>query len=444
MIESPAVAAAVRRLEEAGARHVQLQFVDLFGTVNCVNVPASRFPEVCERGAWFDGSSIEGFARVLESDMYLVPDPATLTAVPWETAAGGTVMRAFCHVRTPEGEIFSGDTRAVLADQLQRAADLGFAYHTGCEVEFFLFDMTEGGRPRPSDTASYFDDTLDAGARARDQLVATLLQLGIDVDSSHHEVAGGQHEIDLATQGALAAADAVVLLRVAARAVAGAHGLRASFMPKPFAGVSGSGLHTHQELLREGDGTNLFFDAEDRYHLSPVARHFIAGQLEHAPALAAVTAPVVNSYKRLVAGYEAPAQITWAHNNRSALIRVPRVSPAEGTDARVELRCPDAACNPYLAFSAMLAAGLDGIERELPLPPPLEEQAYEFDPEAVESRYVRSLPSSLGEAVTALVNDEVIVDALGGELVQRLAEAKRLEWQQFSAHVTDWELDRYL
>jgi glutamine synthetase len=444
MIEPLTVAAAVHRLEEAQARHVQLQFVDLFGTVNCVNVPAARFAEVCQRGEWFDGSAIEGFARVLESDMYLVPDPSTLTAVPWDAAGAGTLMRVFCHVRTPEGDIFSGDTRAVLADQLQRATDLGFAYHVGCEVEFFLFDLAEGGRPRSSDTASYFDDTLDAGARARDQLVASLVDLGIDVGSSHHEVAGGQHEIDLATQGALAAADAVVLLRIAARAVAGAHGLRASFMPKPLTGVSGSGLHTHQELLRAGDGANMFFDAAARDHLSPVARHFIAGQLEHAPALAAVTSPVVNSYKRLIAGYEAPAQVTWAHNNRSALIRVPRVGLAESTDARVELRCPDSACNPYLAFSAMLAAGLDGIERELPLPPPLEEQAYEFDPEAVESRYVRSLPSSLNEAVAALVNDEVIVDALGGELVGRLAEAKRLEWQEFAAHVTDWELNRYL
>ena len=444
MSEPADVAAAVHRLEQVGARRLQLQFIDLFGTVNCVNVPASRFAEVCERGAWFDGSAIEGFARVLESDMYLVPDPMTLTAVPWEVADGGPVMRVFCHLRTPEGEIFTGDTRAVLAGQLQRAADLGFAYHVGCEVEFFLFDLAEGGRPRSSDTASYFDDTLDAGTRARDQLVTTLLELGIKVDSSHHEVAGGQHEIDLASQGALAAADAVLLLRGAARAMAGTHGLRASFMPKPLAGVSGSGLHTHQTLLSASHGANLFFDADDPYHLSPIARHFIAGQLEHAPALAAVTNPVVNSYKRLLAGYEAPAQVTWAHNNRSALIRVPRVSPAEGTDARVELRCPDAACNPHLAFSAMLAAGLDGIERELPLRPALEEQAYEFDPEAVESRYVRSLPSSLSEAVTALVGDDVIVDALGSELVERLAEAKRLEWQQFAAHVTDWELDRYL
>jgi len=444
MIEPDDIAASVRRIEQSGTRHVQLQFVDLFSTVNCVDVPASRFAAVCERGAWFDGSAIEGAARVLESDMYLVPDPATLTAVPWDAAATGPVMRVFCNVRTPEGDVFSGDTRAVLADQLQRAADLGFAYHVGCEVEFFLFDMAGGDRPRLSDTASYFDDTLDAGARVRAELVATLVELGTGVESSHHEVAGGQHEVDLATQGALAAADAVVLLRVAARALAPAHGLRASFMPKPLAGLSGSGLHTHQELLRPGDGANLFFDAADRYHLSPLARHFIAGQLEHAPALAAITAPVVNSYKRLVAGYEAPSHVTWAHSNRSALIRVPRVSQAESTDTRVELRCPDAACNPYLAFSAMLAAGLDGIERQLPLPPPLEEQAYEFDPEAVESRYVRSLPSSLGEAVSALVADDVIVDALGGELVERLAEAKRLEWQEFSAHVTDWELTRYL
>jgi len=312
MNEPDDVAAAVHRLEQMGARRLQLQFVDLFGTVNCVNVPASRFAEVCERGAWFDGSAIEGFARVLESDMYLVPDPATLTAVTWEAADGGPVMRVFCHLRTPEGEIFSGDTRAVLAGQLQRAADLGFAYHVGCEVEFFLFDLAEGGRPRSSDTASYFDDTLDAGTRARDQLVATLLEL------ASTSTAATMRWPAVSTRSTWPPGCSRRRRRrppapVAARALAGTHGLRASFMPKPLTGVSGSGLHTHQALLRASDGANLFFDADDRYHLSPIARHFIAGQLEHAPALAAVTAPVVNSYKRLIAGYEAPAQVTWAH-----------------------------------------------------------------------------------------------------------------------------------
>jgi glutamine synthetase len=438
------MAACVRRIEEAHARHVQLQFVDLFGTIKSVSVPAARFAEVCEKGAWFDGSAMEGFARVIENDMYLAPDPATLTAIPWERDGAGGVMRVFCHVRTPEGEVFSGDTRAVLAEQLRRAADVGFDYHVGCEIEFFLFDGTGAPRPHPSDPASYFDETTGTGARVREQLVATLDTLGIRVESSHHEVAPGQHEIDLASQGALSAADAVVLLRAAARTVAEAHGLRASFMPKPLTGQSGSGLHTHQELISLSSGANLFFGRDDRYRLSALACHFIAGQLEHAPALAAVTAPLVNSYKRLVSGYEAPTHITWAHSNRSALIRVPWVSRSDLASTRVELRCPDASCNPYLAFSAMLAAGLDGIERELPLHPPLEEQAYDFDPEAVESRYVRALPESLGESIAALVSDDVIVDALGGELVERLAEAKRLEWQQFAAHVTDWELDRYL
>ena len=434
------VAAAVRRLEEAHARHVQLQFVDLFGAVKSVNVPASRFAEVCERGEWFDGSAIEGFARVLENDMYLIPDPATLSPASW---LPGGAMRVFCHVRTPDGEVFPGDARAVLADQLQRAADLGFAYRVGCEVEFFVFEVGHGDRPRSSDLASYFDETLDVATRAREELVARLTELGIPVESSHHEVSPGQHEIDLALQDALAAADAVVLLRLVARSAVDPR-LRASFMPKPLSGQSGSGLHTHQELLGLASGSNLFFDADDRYHLSPLARHFIAGQLEHAAALAGISAPLVNSYKRLVPGYEAPTHITWAHSNRSALIRVPRASRAAAESTRVELRCPDSSCNPYLTFAAMLAAGLDGIERELPLAPPLEEQAYELGPEAAESRYVRALPGSLNEAVAALTSDEVIMEALGGELVARLAEAKRLEWQEFSSHVTDWELARYL
>ncbi len=444
MIED-GVAACVRRLAEAHTQHVHLQFVDLFGTVNSVNIPASRFAEVCEHGAWFDGSAIEGFARVLESDMYLVPDPSTMTEAPWELrAAPEAVMRVLCHIRTPEGDLFPGDTRALLAEQLHRAADLGFAYHVSSEVEFYLFGPDIGGRPSLSDHAGYFDETLDAGAHAREELVSMLGRLGVLVESSHHEVAPGQHEVDIAFQDALAGADAIILLRLTARAVAESHVLRASFMPKPLRGLSGSGLHTHQGLLRLDDGANLFFDQQDRYRLSPLARHFIAGQLEHAPALAAVTAPSVNSYKRLVPGYEAPTDVTWAHSNRSALVRVPRASAADAGSARVELRCPDLSCNPYLAFAAMLAAGLDGIERELPLGPPLEEQGYDLDPEATESRYVRALPSSLSEAVTALASDEVIADALGGELVERIAEAKRLEWQEFATHVTDWEMTRYL
>ena len=441
----PRVADAVARLEEAQVQHVHLQFVDLFGTVNSVNIPASRFAEVCEHGAWFDGSAIEGFARVLESDMYLVPDPATMTASPGERrTASGSAMRVLCHIRTPDGDPFPGDTRALLAEQLHRAADLGFAYHVSSEVEFFLFALEDGGRPTPSDRAGYFDETLGSGARAREELVTILGRLGVQVESSHHEVAPGQHEVDIVFQDALVGADAVILLRLAARAVAEAHGLRASFMPKPLRGLSGSGLHTHQGLLGLRDGANLFFEEGDRYHLSPLARHFIAGQLEHAPALAAVTAPTVNSYKRLVPGYEAPTDVTWAHSNRSALIRVPRVSAAEPSTARVELRCPDSSCNPYLAFAAMLAAGLDGIERELPLSSPLEEQGYDLDPEAMESRYVRALPASLSDALTALGADEVIADALGGQLVERLTEAKRLEWQEYSSHVTDWETARYL
>jgi glutamine synthetase len=436
---------AVRRLEEARAAHVHLQFVDLFGTVNSVNIPAARFADVCAHGAWFDGSAVEGFARVLESDMYLIPDPSTMTEVPWEARDGSAgVMRVLCAIRNPDGDPFPGDTRALLAEQLRRASGRGFEYHVGAEVELFLFASDVEGRPLPSDRAGYFDETMDAGSMVREELVRTLGQLGVSVESSHHEVAPGQHEVDIAFEGALAVADAVILLHLVARAVAQTKGLRASFMPKPLRAVSGSGLHIHQGLLRPGDGANLFFDAADRYRLSPLARHFIAGQLAHAGALTALTAPTVNSYKRLVPGYEAPTEVTWAHSNRSALIRVPRVSAAEAGISRVELRCPDAACNPYLALAAMLAAGLDGIDRELPLGPPLEEAGLGLDPEATERRYVRALPGSLHEAVAALSEDDTLVDALGGDLVSRFAEAKRIEWQEFASHVTDWEVARYL
>jgi len=435
---------AARWLEQSGARYVHLQFVDLFGVLKSVNVPVRRFAEVVEHGEWFDGSAVDGFARVLEDDMYLSPDLGTLRLVPWESDGAGTAARVMCNLLTPEGELSPGDTRATLQRMLQRAAEAGLEFHVAPEVEFFLFADADDHRPSPSDEAGYFDQTRDTGAAVREEIVEALSALGVRIDGSHHEVAAGQHEVDIAFQPALDAADAVVMLRFTARGIALRHSYRASFMPKPLDGQSGSGMHTHQGLYEAGTSRNLFYDPADSYRLSGLARHFIAGQLDHAPALAAVVAPLVNSYKRLVAGFEAPTHISWAHSSRDALIRVPRVSRSEGQTTRVELRCPDPSCNPYLAFAAMLAAGMDGIERELALVPPLEEQGFDIDPVVSERRYVRSLPGSLAEALDALLQDDVVLDALGQTMVERFVEAKRIEWEQYRAHVTDWEVQRYL
>lgn len=437
-------AEALQAMRDCGARYVRLQFVDLFGVLKSVNVPATRFEDVIAHGEWFDGSSVDGFARVLEDDMYLVPDLATLRSSLAQDIADHSEMAVMCNLVTPDGDVSEGDSRAVLQRGIAAAEAAGFAYFVAPEVEFFLFNAEDGAAPKATDRAGYFDQARDAWSGVRESAVSALQGIGVDLEGSHHEAAPGQHEIDVAFQPAVAAADAVVLLRQITRVAAQQHGLRASFMPKPLDGVNGSGMHTHQALLEPGSQRNLFYGPGDGYHLSGLARHFIAGQLDHAPALAAVTAPLVNSYKRLISGFEAPTVVSWAHSSRSALIRVPRVGRAESENTRVELRCPDPSCNPYLAFAAMLAAGLDGITRELPLAPADEEQANAFDPAAAAHHYVRSLPSSLRDALTALQEDSVIRDALGEQLVDRFVEAKLIEWEEFRGHVSGWERERYL
>ncbi|MBV8527789.1 MAG: glutamine synthetase, partial [Candidatus Dormibacteraeota bacterium] len=428
--------AALQALAQSGADYVRLQFVDLFGVLKGVNVPAPRFGDVLARGEWFDGSSVDGFARVLEDDMFLVPDLATMRAAVRSNGRGGSEMTVMCNLMTPEGDVSVGDSRAVLQRVLADGAADGYEFHVGPEVEFFLFAADSGSEPRITDHAGYFDEARDAHSSVREAIVSQLQALGIEVEGSHHEVAFGQHEIDVAFQSALPAADAVVLLRAAARGAAEAHGLRASFMPKPLDGLNGSGMHTHQALLDPASHDNLFHDGQDAYRLSKLARHFIAGQLEHADALAAVSAPLVNSYKRLISGYEAPTAVTWARSSRNALLRVPRTARTDPQATRVELRCPDPSCNPYLAFAAMLAAGLDGVRRELPLGPAGEEQANVLDPGAVEHHFVRALPSSLRDALDGLVEDDTIREALGEDLVDRFVEAKLIEWEQFRAHVS--------
>jgi len=414
----------------------------VLGTVKSITIPAERFAHAVQKGEWFDGSSVEGFARIFESDMYLRPDLSTLVIAG--PATGGTAQ-VICDILTPDGQRFAGDPRSVLARALADAAEMGFGYSVATEVEFFLLKGEDGPlRPLPHDSASYFDHALDLGSEVRQEMVAALVPLGIAVETSHHEVAAGQHELDLGPLDAMRAADQLVTLKYTVRAIAGRRGLHATFMPKPFFGVTGSGMHVHQMLTNSSADGNAFYDRSDEYHLSPTAQHFIAGQLAHARSLCAVVAPLVNSYKRLVPGFEAPVAITWAQLNRSALIRVPRISEGDRAATRVEFRAPDPSCNPYLGFAVMLRAGLDGIRQKLPLPPAVEENLYAFDPERLARLRVGLLPQSLAEALIDLRHDEVMREVLGAHLLERFIETKEMEWNAFQKQVTPWELEAYL
>lgn len=425
---------------------ISLQFTDIFGTVKNVTIPVAMLAAALEHGVNFDGSSIEGFARIAESDMVLRPDINTYSVLPW-TAPDERTARLICDVHDTEGRLFVGDPRYILKRVLAQAHEMGFNYNTGPEVEFFLFKMD--GEPRvspvPQDVGSYFDfSPRDLASQVRNHIALALQAMGIEVEATHHEVAPGQHEVDFHYADALVSADAVVTLRYAIKAVAQSYGLYATFMPKPLFGANGSGMHTHQSLYTL-DGRNAFYDPDDRYRLSRVAYNFMAGQMVHAPAMAAVAAPTVNSYKRLVPGYEAPVYICWGQINRSALIRVPGYLPGLGEDsARCELRCPDPSANPYLAFAVMLATGLDGIRRDLVPPPPVEENVYEFDSLDLRLREIATLPGTLEEALQEMEQDQVIAEALGEHTFRRYLEGKRLEWDEYRIQVTAWELDRYL
>ena len=427
------------RVAEAGVRHLHLQFSDVLGTVKTVTIPASGLDAALEHGVWFDGSSVEGFTRTAESDMYLVPDTTTLQVLPWTAEPSA---RLICWARTPDGEPYAGDPRGALRRAVEHAAALGYQYQVGPEIEFYLLERGPDGEPRPiaDDDAGYFDVTGGRATDLRQALLAAATLVGVEVNSAHHEIAPGQHEVDLAAVEALACADAVVTFRLALQAVAQRAGVIASFMPKPFNDQPGSGMHVHQSLARTGGG-NAFAGADD-YGLSDVAKHFIAGQLHHAAGMCLVLAPLVNSYKRLVRGYEAPIFLSWARTNRGALLRVPHVARPE--TARVELRSPDSSCNPYLAFAVMLRCGLDGIERRLPLPPPVEEALYGFDEVELERRNVGVLPDNLKDAVDACAGDDVVRSALGENLTERFLEAKRAEWRDYRGQVTGWERERYL
>lgn len=432
----------LKQAEQAQVKFIDLQFTDVVGVVKNVTIPMHELPEALQKGIWFDGSSIEGFARVAESDMHLRPDGSTFAVIPWLKGDEATA-RLICDVYTPDGQPFSGDPRRVLIRALDQAAEMGFRYNVGPELEFFLLKPNPDGSllpPRPHDSASYFDAPSDLASGLRRQMTHTLEAFGINVEAMHHEGAHGQQEIDIHYSDALSTADSTVTMRVALKVIAQQNGLYCTFLPKPIRGINGSGMHVHQSLAYLANGNNAFADPGDPHGLSKIAKHFIAGQLTHAAGMCVILAPLVNSYKRLVAGYEAPVNVSWARINRSSLIRVPRTSTPDST--RLELRCPDPSCNPYLAFAVMLSAGLDGIRRELPVPEALDENIYL--PENRLKTPLDVLPASLNQALNALEKDDLIRQALGAHTCERFISSKRLEWEDYRLEVTDWELNKYL
>lgn len=433
----------LERARADGVQFVSLQLTDVVGSIKNITVPLHKLDEAMDRGIWFDGSSIQGFARIYESDMYMIPDISTYRVLPW-TEGDHCLARIICDAYSPDGQPFEGDPRGVLKRVLRRAEALGYRYFTSSEPEFFLFRKDSNATPVLHDVGGYFDfSPRDLASEVRQDIILALEALDIEVERGHHEVATGQHEINFRFADALAASDNLMTFKYTVKAIAQAHDLFATFMPKPIAGINGSGMHTHQSVFDTRGEENLFYDAKDSYRLSSLAYHFMAGQLAHARALAAIVAPTVNSYKRLVPGYEAPVYICWGQINRSALIRIPRYSEGREKATRIELRCPDSSSNIYLATAAMLAAGLDGIERKLQAPAPIEESAYELSEEDLRARSIGVLPGSLGEALSELERDQVIKDALGERTYQAFVRAKRREWDEYRLQVSPWEWNRY-
>ena len=436
----------MEQAEEQKVKFVSLQFTDVMGTIKNVTIPASELDEALSNGVWFDGSSVEGFTRICESDMYLLPDPNSYQLLPWLPEDQRTA-RLICDVLEPDGQPFPGDPRHVLRAAIAECAQMGYSYQVSSELEFFLFTMRDdrpSRAPVPHDFAGYFDfSPRDLASEVRQDIILALEAMGIKVERAHHEVSSGQHEINFRYADALTSADNCMTFKYVVKAVAQDHGLHATFMPKPIYGINGSGMHTHQSLF-DAEGRNAFFGADDPYRLSPLAYHFLAGQMKHAKALAAIVAPTVNSYKRLVPGYEAPVYICWGQINRSALIRIPRYSNGRDERSRMELRCPDPSCNPYLAYAAMLRTGLEGIRQKLTPPPPVEENVYDFGDEQLCEKSIESLPGSLVEALGELERDEVLRETLGEHLYEAFMRAKMTEWDQYSIQVTPWEIEQYL
>jgi len=431
------------RAKAESVHFLRLQFTDIDGVIKNVEVPASQFEKALDGQIMFDGSSIEGFTRIEESDMLLVPDLDTFQVFPWKTDQGSRVGRLICDIANPDGSVFEGCPRSTLKNVVEKARSMGFKMMAGPEAEFFLFQRNNEGDPVPRthDTGGYFDlSPRDMGEEARRDITLVLESMGFEVEAAHHEVAPGQHEIDFKYEDAVTTADALVTFRFVVKKVALMHGLHATFMPKPLAGVNGSGMHVHQSLFTTG-GDNAFFDADAPWQLSKIARAYIGGLLDHARAFVAVTNPLVNSYKRLVPGYEAPVNVAWSEKNRSPMIRVPA---RRGVGTRCEVRIPDPSCNPYLAFSVMLSAGLDGIQRELECGEPVNRNIFDMSQREKRRLKIVQLPANLQEALDFFEKNTVMREALGDHIFEHFIQNKRLEWSDYIKEIHSWELLRYL
>ena len=431
----------IRLVEEGDVEFIRMQFTDIFGQLKNVAITASQIRKAVNNEIMIDGSSIEGFVRINESDMYLYPDLDTYAVLPWRPQQG-IVARLICDVYKPDGTPFVGDPRGTLEKVLAKAASMGYSFNVGPECEFFLFETDEKGLPTTitNDSAGYFDlGPLDHGESTRREICLMLEKMGYEIEASHHEVAEGQHEIDFKYGDALHTADNIMTFKLAVKTIAQKNGLHATFMPKPIFGINGSGMHTNMSLFK--DGKNIFADPEGEHGLSKEAYSFIAGLLEHIRSMTAITNPRVNSYKRLVPGYEAPCYISWSASNRSALIRIPA---ARGQSTRVELRCPDPSCNPYLELAVLLAAGLDGIEKGLVPPAEILDNIFAMSEKERKEHGIESLPSSLKEAVDLMNQDELVKETLGTHIMTQYSAGKYAEWDSFRTSVTDWEIERYL
>ncbi len=434
----------LREAEAQNVKFIRLWFTDILGMLKSFAITVEELEDALESGKGFDGSSIEGFARIFESDLVAMPDPDTFQVLPWSPKDSVTAARMFCDIRTSDGDPYAGDPRWVLKQNLERAEKMGFTYYVGPELEYFYFRSSDSSqKPETLDRGGYFDLTpLDVASDLRRDTVLMLEGMGIPVEYSHHEVAPSQHEIDLRFADALTMADRAMTYRLVVKEVAMNHGVYATFMPKPLMDQNGSGMHVHQSLFK-GE-RNAFFDTKDEYHLSQTAKHYIAGLLRHSREISAVVSQWVNSYKRLVPGYEAPVYISWARRNRSALVRVPEYKPGKEKSTRCEYRAPDPACNPYLAFAVMLAAGLAGIENKYELPDSAEGNIFEMTPEEREKQGISTLPGNLFEAIREMERSELVRRALGDHVFEKFLANKRIEWDRYRTYVTDYELKQYL
>ncbi len=430
----------LKECKDKGVEFIRLWFTDILGTLKSFAITIEELEGALNEGMGFDGSSITGYQDIQESDMVAMPDPATFTLLPWRPS-DKKVAKMFCDVLTPDGDPYVGDPRYILKRQLKKAAEKGYTFYVGPELEYFYFKDSTG--TEILDKGGYFDLTpLDVASSMRRDTILVLKEMGIPVEYSHHEVAPSQHEIDLRYADALTMADAAMTYRLVVKEIANQHGVYATFMPKPIFGENGSGMHTHQSLFTGAN--NAFYDADDPTHLSAVGKGYIAGLLKHAKEISSILAQWVNSYKRLVPGYEAPVYIAWSQRNRSALVRVPLYKPGKELATRAELRCPDPACNPYLAFAVMLAAGLKGIEEGYELPPEMTENLYELTDEERKARGIESLPGSLGEAIAETEKSALVREVLGDHGFDRFIWLKKKEWDDFRIQVTQYELDKLL